>query len=245
MQPQTTIGTSANRATLGWHPPLAPQSAPAAAPDFKSIDAIGTVTLAARDQEIYAEGEAAPFCYRVVAGAVRTLKLLPDGRRQILEFHLPGDLLGFDDDETRYLSAEAACDTTLIRYARRHVETLAATDAGLARKLRDLAAAKLRACRKQILLLGRMSAQERIATFLLDVADRAPRDQDGTIGLMMSRSDIADHLGLTLETVSRVLHRLHRDGLIKLVSAHRVGLADRDALDEMAGRAPAVVPRHD
>jgi len=172
-----------------------------------------------------------------VAGAVRTLKLMPDGRRQVSEFHLPGDLFGLEDCEARYLTAEAAADTTLIRYPRRRIEAQAEIDTALARKLKDLASGCLRNCHKQMLLLGRKSAQERIATFLLEMADRSHHNEDDSIELPMSRSDIADHLGLTLETVSRVLNRLHRDDVIKLVSAHRVELADRVALEEMGGEA--------
>jgi len=235
MQPQAAIiGNTARK--LGWHPePTAEASIPAPGSDLKAIDAFGTVMLVGRDQEVYAEGDPAEYCYKVVAGAIRTLKLMPDGRRQVSEFYLPGDLLGFEPCDTRYLTAEAAADATLIRYPRRRIEAQAESDSCFARRLRDLSSGSLRNAHKQMLLLGRKSAQERIASFLLDMANRAPHCEDNVIDLPMSRSDIADHLGLTLETVSRVLNRLHRDETINLVSAHRVELGDREALAEMGG----------
>jgi CRP/FNR family nitrogen fixation transcriptional regulator len=238
MQPQVAVHGNI-QSKIGWHPELNTAKPATTVPmsDFKALDAFGTVVLVGRDQEVYAEGDAAEYCYKVVAGAIRTLKLMPDGRRQVSEFYLAGDLLGFEDCETRYLTAEAASDATLIRYPRRRIEAQAEADQGLARKLRDLASGSLRNCHKQMLLLGRKSAQERIATFLLEMADRAPQNGDNVVELPMSRSDIADHLGLTLETVSRVLNRLHRDDTINLVSAHRVELADREALEEMGGEA--------
>jgi CRP/FNR family nitrogen fixation transcriptional regulator len=238
MQPQVAINGN-TKLKIGWHPEVAAPKTETAPPstDFKALDAFGTVMLVGRDQEVYAEGDPADYCYKVVAGAIRTLKLMPDGRRQVSEFYLPGDLLGFEDCEARYLTAEAAADATLIRYPRRRIEAQAEADQGLARRLRDLASGSLRNCHKQMLLLGRKSAQERIATFLLEMAGRSPRPGDVVIELPMSRSDIADHLGLTLETVSRVLNRLHRDNTINLLSAHRVELADRETLEEMGGEA--------
>jgi len=199
-----------------------------------AIDALGSVVLVARDKEIFAEGDTAEYCYKVIAGAVRTLKQMPDGRRQISEFHMPGDLFGWEERDTHFLTAEAAADATLIRYPRKRIEAQASTDPALARKLLEMALDSLRNCHKQMLLLGRKSAQERIATFLLDMARRSRGDND-VIDLPMSRMDIADHLGLTLETVSRVLHRLHRDAAIKLASLHRVELTDRAAIEDMDG----------
>jgi len=237
MQPQAaTIGNAAP--SIHWRPALAAGNL-ATAPDseLKTIDAFGTVILVARDREVYAEGDPADYCYRLVAGAIRTVKFMPDGRRQVAEFYLPQELFGFDGCESRYLTAEAAADATLIRYPRRRIEAQAEFDTGLARWLRDLASGSLRKAHKQMLLLGRKSAQERIASFLLDMTDREPQSDGDVIELPMSRSDIADHLGLTLETVSRVLNRLHRDEIITLVSAHRVAIADRDSLEEMGGEA--------
>ncbi len=222
---------------LRWRPQygtLLRGSAPAA---FGGIDALGTVLLVSRDKEVYAEGDPAEFCYKVVAGAVRTVKLMPDGRRQVAEFYLPRELFGFDACPVRYLSAEAVADATLIRYPYRRIEAQAERDGNLARGLRDLASGSLRKAHEQMLLLARKSAQERIASFLMDLARRQVDGEDAAIELPMSRADIADHLGLTLETVSRVLNRLHRDDVINLASTHRVEIVDAAVLDRMGGEA--------
>ena len=126
MQQQVSItGSAAQR--IRWRPEISqtiPADAPA--PDLKVIDkvieAFGTVVLVGRDQEIFAEGDRSEYCYRVVAGVVRMVKLMRDGRRQVAEFHLPRELFGFDACETRDLTAEAVSDVTLIRYPRRRIE---------------------------------------------------------------------------------------------------------------------------
>jgi CRP/FNR family nitrogen fixation transcriptional regulator len=237
MQPQATIiGNTAKK--VGWHSELEPSEADGTpASDLRAIDAFGTVVLVGRDQMVYAEGDPADYCYRVVAGAVRTVKLMPDGRRQVVEFYLPRDLFGFDGCEARYLTAEAVADATLIRYPRRRIEVQAESDSGFARWLQDMTSTSLRKAYRQMLLLGRKSAQERIASFLIEMADRDSLSEADVVELPMSRSDIADHLGLTLETVSRVLNRLHRDDIITLASTHRIELADRESLEEMGGES--------
>jgi len=238
MQTQTaTIGNIARNRT--WRFDTAPTPAlPAHGPDLRAIDGFGTVILVGRDQEVYAEGDPAEYCYKVVAGAIRTVKLMADGRRQVAEFYLPHDFFGFDACGTRYMGAEAVADATLVRYPLRRIEAQAEHDCGFARDLRDLTSGSLRKAHEQMLLLGRKSARERIASFLLDMSDRAPAGPDhGAIELPMSRVDIADHLGLTLETVSRVLNRLHRDEVINLASTHRIEIADREGLEEIGGEA--------
>lgn len=236
---QSQAATNGNTARkIQWRPELAPSNTEASQTSgLKSIEAFGTVILVGRDQEVYADGDPADYCYKVVAGAVRTVKLMPDGRRQVADFYLPKDLFGFDSTDPRDLAAEAVTDTTLIRYPRRQVEAQAQADVGFARLLRDMTFGSLRKAHKQMLLLGRKSAQERIASFLLDLAERACPANDDAIDLPMSRNDIADHLGLTLETVSRVLNRLHREDVITLASSHRVQLADREGLAEIGGEA--------
>lgn len=217
-----------------WGAEPAPFGGAAQIPNLKVIDAFGTVVLVGRDQEIFAEGDSSEFCYRVVAGAVRLVNLMADGRRQIAEFHLPSDLFGFEICDLRYLAAEAVVDTTLIRYPRRRIEALAEKDLEFARYLREMASGGLRRAHERMLLLARKSAPERVATFLEEMADRTG-EYVATVELPMSRLDIADYLGLTLETVSRVLNRMHRDHVITLSSATHIQLGDRDTLREMDG----------
>ncbi len=217
-----------------WSPAFDGVYTPAALPSLKAIDAFGTVVLVGRDQEIFAEGDSSEFCYRVVAGSVRLVKLMADGRRQIAEFQLPHVLFGFEVCDLRYLAAEAVVDTTLIRYPRRRIEALAEKNPEFARYLREMSSGSLRRAHERMLLLARKSAPERVATFLEEMAERTG-DEAATVELPMSRLDIADYLGLTLETVSRVLNRLHRDHVITLSSATHIQLGDRGTLREMGG----------
>jgi len=235
MQTQTAIIGNAAR-KIRWTPEVArEETKPSrAALDLKVIDAFGTVVLVGRDQEIFAEGDTSEFCYRLVAGAVRLVKLMPDGRRQIAEFHLPHDLFGFEICETRYLSAEAVADCTLIRYPRRRIEALAERDPEFARYLREMTSGCLRRAHERMMLLARKSADERIASFLEEMAERSGNGTSA-LELPMSRVDIADYLGLTLETVSRVLNRLHRDHIITLSSATHIEVPDRETLRELGG----------
>lgn len=176
-------------------------------------------------EEIYAEGDRVVHFYKVVSGAVRTYRLLSDGRRQIDGFHLPGDIFGLEAGAERRTGADALTGTTLAAFRRGDREALTGGAGALAQ---EVVAAMLRAL-DHMMLLGRKSARERVASFLLGLAERA--GTDGAIALPMSRTDIADHLGLTIESVSRTLTRLERDGVIAL-PAHRrtVLLRDKAAL---------------
>jgi len=178
------------------------------------LEQFGTTVAVARDQEIHAEGDPAQFCYRVVSGCVRSVRLTEDGRRQVGEFHMPGDMFGLDDLATHEFSAEAVVDATLRRYPRRMVENLAESHAVLSRRLRELAFSSLRAAHGRMLLLGRGTAPERIAAFLLEMERRLGHRGPGMMELPMGRADMADHLGLTVETICRVLAGLKREGFV-------------------------------
>lgn len=194
------------------------------------------IVRADREEEIVGQGEAAEYCYVVVSGCVRTVRLMEDGRRQVGEFLLPGDMFGWEALEEHDFSAEAVTAATLRRYPRRGLELLADRDHELARRLRELSARKLRAGRERMMLLGRKSASERIASFLLEMAERTGAGDGSPIELPMSRTDIADYLGLTIETVCRGLTHLQRQGTISIERA-RIGIRDRRALG-VAGCEP-------
>ena len=241
---QTIETRSASRSSpVGWFPRAdsAAQSQPARRADSHMLATLepGASTLCVdKDREIYSQGDSAEFCYRILSGTVRTVKLMEDGRRQVAEFLLPGDFFGLDAQDEHDLAAEAVSAVVLRRYARRTVEALADHDPNVARQLRGVASAKLRVAREQMMLLGRKTAVERIASFLSDMALRLPHGQDGRIALAMSRADIADHLGLTIETVCRTLACLRRDGVIEMA---REAVAIRDA---RSLHALACDPRH-
>ncbi len=185
-------------------------------------DLIGTPSAYAREEEIFGEGEEAERVYRVVQGAVRTHKVLSDGRRQITGFHLPGDLFGFDQGETHRHTAEALSGTRVLTFKRRQIERVAADRAEVACQLWSLAARALRHAQDHMLLLGRRSAVERVAAFLLDVDARL--GGTGTFDLPMTRRDIADYLGLTIETVSRTISQLEGEGALLRTGGRQVSL---------------------
>jgi CRP/FNR family nitrogen fixation transcriptional regulator len=199
-----------------------------AAPAFPQSGVPGPVRHFSADSEIYAEGDDADCFYKVVSGVVRTCKFLSDGRRQIDAFHVAGDVFGFETAAEHRLSAEAVSDCTLITCRRRGFELLAGRDDRVAGQLFTYAMRCLERAQEHSLLLGRRSASQKLATFLLEMVDR--RCGNEVIDLAMTRQDIADYLGLTIETVSRTLSQLERDGIISLPTARRVCLKNPGAL---------------
>jgi CRP/FNR family nitrogen fixation transcriptional regulator len=179
-----------------------------------------------RDEEVFGEGEASRYVYRVITGAVRTYRVLSDGRRQIVEFHTAGDVFGLDGDRSHALSAEAVRDTTL-QVMRRDAFL---QDQGAEAAIKVLLK-KFHRAQAHMLLLGRHTACERVACFLLDFRERAGGAD--AIDLPMSRQDIADYLGLTIETVSRTFTQLQGARQIDLISCRRVILRNPDALQRI------------
>jgi CRP/FNR family transcriptional regulator, nitrogen fixation regulation protein len=221
--------------SAGKTPPLRPAPARDA---LDLLEQFGTTISVQRDREIHGQGEQAAWCYRVISGCVRVVKLMEDGRRQIGEFLMAGDVLGFDALESYDFAAEAVSDVVLRRYPRRMVDALAERNIGLARRLRDVVSISLRLAHTRLVLLGRKTASERIASFLLEMADRLPHARPGVLELPMGRTDMADHLGLTIETVCRVLAHLRREGMIA-IDRSSVTIRDFVALQQMASE-----PRH-
>lgn len=213
-----------------------PQPRPRDALDL--LEQFGTTMTLERDREIHGEGSRAEFCYRIIAGCVRMAKLMEDGRRQIGEFLMAGDLLGFNELDCYDFSAETVTDVVLRRYPRRMVDALAGTNLALARQLRDIGSVNLRAAYARMVLLGRKTASERIASFLLEMSNRLPNSRPDVLELPMGRTDMADHLGLTIETVCRLLGQLRRDGTI-VTDRGKITIRDLRALEQMASE-----PRH-
>jgi CRP/FNR family transcriptional regulator, nitrogen fixation regulation protein len=181
-----------------------------------------------RDEEIVAQGDQAGYCYLLTGGCARTVKLMEDGRRQVGEFLLAGDLFGWEAIEAHDFGVEAVTPLTLLRYPRSAIEALADRDRDFARKLRALTASQIRAGRERLVLLGRKTAGERIASFLIEMAGRI-RGSGTMIGLPMNRADMADYLGLTIETVCRGLTQLRTRGVIA-VERSKIVILDRHAL---------------
>lgn len=194
--------------------------------------AVGTVQNIPQDREIFSEGTGAEYFYKVVSGVVRTCRFLVDGRRQIDAFHVAGDIFGFEPGTQHLLSAEAVTDCTLIAYRRQKVDMLVSSDKLLSRELLTVAMRGMAKAQHHSMLLGRRGAMEKVAGFLLDWAQEGARQR--TINLAMTRQDVADYLGLTIETVSRTLSQLERDNVIELPSTRQIRLRNLDALEDLA-----------
>jgi CRP/FNR family nitrogen fixation transcriptional regulator len=173
------------------------------------------------------EGQSATHYYRVVAGAVRACTHMRDGRRQIAAFYLPGDVFGVERGSVHRLSAEVTRRATVAAYPRCSLETPASIARSQIDEMLETALTAMERAQRHIVLLSGRDAYERIASFLLDLSDRMGRE---VMELPMSRIDIADHLGLTIETVSRMFAQLERSGLIALPAPRTAVVRDRPGL---------------
>lgn len=196
-----------------------------------ALEQLGSRRSFARDEEIYAERDRADCWFKVISGTVRICKLMADGRRHIAEFFHAGDCFGLDAVGERVFAAEAVDDIIVMRFTRAATERLIDERPELARRMCNMTLRNLAHAQTRLLLLGRMTAPERVVSFLLELAER--RDVWRVLDLPMTRSDIADYLGLTIETVCRVLSALKREGAIAIPNPHRIEIRDRAALEAM------------
>ncbi|MHC4049259.1 helix-turn-helix domain-containing protein [Bradyrhizobium sp. 25ACV] len=191
---------------------------------------IGASTRFARNSEIYSEDDPAEYLYQVISGAVRTCRTLDDGRRQIGSFYLPGDIFDVEATEVHLASAEAIREAHVVVAKRSAVMARAEYEKDFAEQLWTLAVRELQRMHEHSMVLMK-SAEERVAGFLLEMAGRNAAAQ--SIELPMTRQDIADYLGLTIETVSRTLSQLAQSGTIALETSRRILLRDRVALSRI------------
>jgi CRP/FNR family transcriptional regulator, nitrogen fixation regulation protein len=194
------------------------------------IELMGARMTFQRNAEIYGEGEPADYLYKMVSGVVRTCKVTADGRRQIGGFYLPGDIFGLEAGEAHAFSAEAISEASVLVVKRQPLMALAERDGDVARQLWASTAAELSRAQGRLGLLVK-SAQERVAGFLLEMAERSPGQT--SVELPMSRQDIGEYLGLTIETVSRTLTSMQETALIELATTRRVVLRNRTALEQL------------
>ena len=195
-----------------------------------NIEVMGAPMSFSRNEEIYGEGEPADYVYKIVSGTVRTYKVLADGRRQIGSFYMPGDIFGLEAGDEHTFSAEAITDSKVLVVKRSALDALAERDNDVARQLWTLTGRELRRVQDHILLLIK-TAQERVVGFLLEMAER--RSSGNAVELPMSRQDIADYLGLTIETVSRTLTSLENAAAIEVPTSRRIVLRNRLALSRL------------
>lgn len=202
------------------------------------LNPIHTLMPLAAAQSLFREGDQGEFLYLVISGSLKLHKLLSDGRRQVIRFLFTGDLFGLDQttDGLYATSADSLTQSQLCRLPARKVEKLGGELIALDQHLNRVVVSNLVAVQNHLLLLGRKSADEKLASFLLEMSERATQRglPPSPVSLPMSRTDIADYLGLTIETVSRTLTRLRQNDLIQLPLSGQVVLVDMVKLRELA-----------
>lgn len=200
--------------------------------DSSLLEQLATIVRCDADDVIYYREEQTHYWYRIVFGAARKCSLTMDGRRQILDFLLPGDVFGFGTRDTHPFSTEViTAGTTFARYPRRGAEELAERDLEVAHWLREKTFESISRLQARTLILGRTSALARVSAFLLDWSERCHEPVSEAIILPMSRYDIADYLAMAVETVSRALTVLRTRQVITFRSTRRLSICDRRALE--------------
>ena len=203
--------------------------------ELEELEALSQHLTLDKGQTLFGQGELANSVFNVIEGTLRLTRLLPDGRRQVMGFALPGDFLGLALQERHTASAEALAPVKTCRFGRQDFAAVAEAKPHLLKSLHERAGYELTLAQEQMLLLGRRTAEEKVAAFLLSLRDRYARTghRSVTVELPMGRQDMADYLGLTIETVSRMLSRLDRARTILLVPGG-VRLLDMSRLEELA-----------
>ncbi|CAN7367639.1 helix-turn-helix domain-containing protein [Phenylobacterium sp. LjRoot219] len=194
------------------------------------MERLGVKMNYAKDEEIFAQDEDADLVHLLVSGAVRTTRLLSDGRRQVGCFYYPGDLIGLETHAIHRFSAEAICPSTVM-VVRRSALRAFAGDGHLDRAIWEAARRELERTQEHLLVLGRKTACEKVASFLMGLAQREPAER---VQMPMSRQDMADYLGLTIETVSRMLTQLQGAAVVEFDGSRKFKVTRWEALEQMA-----------
>jgi len=195
---------------------------------------LGTISRFDRNATVFSEGDDAAYSYKVISGAVRLSKIMSDGRRQIAEFALPGDFFGIDWLDEYALTAETLSDVTVVRFGRGRLAQLGDENREARAEIFSTLRHDLWAAQNHLVILGRQSALERVASFLVQLLDRDKNSDKTNIKLPMTRLDIADYLGLTIETVCRMLAKLKQKGIIGIPNRHAITVRSLAALRRAA-----------
>jgi CRP-like cAMP-binding protein len=188
----------------------------------------------ARSHTIFSEGDSADQVYELVCGSVRIAKHTPGGRRHILDFVMPGEIFGLIEHAEQTVTAETIGESVIVSYSRSQLDRLAANEPVLRRRITASISDSLLTAQQQLLILGCQDAREKLASFFLRLADRTTLKSGNRLALPMGRQDIADHLGLTIETVCRTIRAMHRAGIVTVPSVHEVVLGNLPALRALA-----------
>ena len=187
-----------------------------------------------RGQSVYSEGDSTDQVFELVSGTVRIAKLTPGGRRHILDFIVPGEVFGLIEHAEHTTDAECVGDVVVVSYSRGQLDKLAASDPVVRRRLLQAVSDSLLTAQQQQMILGCQDAREKLATFFLRLADRTQLKAGNRLELPMGRQDIADHLGLTIETVCRTIRAMHRAGVLTVPNVHEMILSNIAALRTLA-----------
>jgi CRP/FNR family transcriptional regulator, nitrogen fixation regulation protein len=202
-------------------------------PPAIGLDSIAVIARRNRGEEIHDSEGSEQYWYRVISGAAKCFVVLPGGRRQILDLLVPNDCFCFSPPAGHYGAVEAVANGTVVAcYARRRAEALAETDPKVAREIHDMALDAVSRMQEQILILGRVTAREKVGSFLINMMERSSKQPNDRLLLFTSRYDIADYLALSVETVSRSLTDLRHRGFIALAGPRSVKIVDRSGLEE-------------
>lgn len=221
------------------HAAAAASGLPAMPAGLAALESVGARVRFAPGTTIFTEGDAAAKTYRVLCGSVRLCKHMADGRRQIVDFRHAGELFGIMQLDRYAFTAEAVDDVVVVAYARAQVERLGEQIPSVRRSLFDLLSEQFLAMHRHLVMVGRQNAKERVAGFLFALAERADASDGDTVDLPMSRQDIADYLGLTIETVCRELSALKKAQIIGTPDLHSIVVRDNDRLEQLALGEPS------
>ena len=207
-----------------------PRAEVPASPLLDAFERLGTRLRFDREEEIYAQDDEAEMFYRVVKGVVRTTRLTADGRRQVGDFYYPGDIFGLETGPEHRFSAEALSDCKVLVVKHSSVRAFSG-DAELDRAIFAATHRELERAHEHVMLLGRKNAQEKVAAFLLSLASRRDGEQ---VQLPMGRQDMADYLGLTIETVSRMLTQLQQALVVEFPASRCFHVRNWQSLERLA-----------
>ena len=240
---QTPAGTRPLAEPVCFHCPARMSDLCAGVPDdeLKLLAAISKhINLDPGKMQIL-DGDASDHVYNVVSGTLMMTRLGADGRRQILAFLLTGSFIGFSSDQLYRFNVEAVTPSELCRFERKKLEPLFQAYPEMERRFRQMAARVIESSLDLVFTLGRRNATERMSAFLLHLREMQREEGHGPADtawqIPMTRTDIADYLGLTIETVSRVLSRLKAKGIVRLPTLHSFEIADEARLVRAAGEA--------
>jgi CRP/FNR family nitrogen fixation transcriptional regulator len=198
------------------------------------MDAHGVTVHFTRNETIFTKGDEARYSYRVVEGAVRLSRIFADGRRQIVNFFLPDETFGIELSDEYSATAEAVGDVVALRCPRLCISHLTEGDPDISQKRLAMFSKSLAAAERHVAMLGHQSAKERVASFFMALEMERRTDNQHTLDLPLSRQDIADYLGLTIETTCRALSELKRQNIITTPSRRRIVIRDLPGLTAIA-----------